>query len=200
MTHRTPLRAFRVTVLLVLAWGAVACLAPRGIVEVHSPPYPVTHAGETSETLGDKEDEVFMEVKRARIPRPIENLAVHYRAYFPGGEAIRPGDRESYVKIDGRKAYKVVFRTSYIRRRKRLKDDVLPEKTPKGWTVRSIPDPMTGKFIRVLYGPVIPRKRILYLVEGDRYLYYIFMRADGDAVEPATKKFEELVHKGIEYK
>jgi hypothetical protein len=159
----------------------------------------VTHTDESTETLGDEEDKVFMEVKRAEIPRPLENLAVHYRAYFPGGEAIRPGDRESYVEIAGRKAYRVVFRTSYIRRRKRLKDDAARDKVPKGWTVKTIVDPMTGKFIRALYGPVIPRKRILYLVEGKRYLYYIYLRADGDAVEPAVKKFENLVRKGIEY-
>ena len=116
MSRWTPSRTSKLAVLLALAWVAAGCQAPRGITELHAPPYPVTSEDEARETLGDDEDKVFLEVKRARIPKPLENLAVHYRAYFPGGEAIRPGDRESYVKIKGRNAYKVVFQTSYIRR------------------------------------------------------------------------------------
>jgi hypothetical protein len=200
MNRRTFLLALEWTALWALVWTAGGCTASRGLLEVHSLPYPVTYEDESSETLSDPDDKVFMEVRRSRISKPLENLAVHYRAYFPGGVPKKPGDKESYVKIDGRNAYKVVFRITYIRRRKRLRDGKIPDKIPKGWSVRHIADPVTGKSIPVLYGPVIPRKRVLYLVEGDHYLYYIFMRADGDAIPTAMKKFENLVRKGIEYK
>ena len=128
-------------------------------------------------------------------------MAIHYAALFPEGEIIRPGDTEEYVKIDGRNAYKVVFRPNYIRRRKRIdgKKKLSPENIPQGWTLTNVEDPTTGKPTPVLYGPVIPRQKILYLVEGDPYIYYIFFRADGDSIEPARKKFEEFVRKGIKY-
>lgn len=177
------------------------CLATRGIVNVESRPYPLVYEDDSTERFSDSEDTVFIEVRRRKVSRPLENLAIHYAALFPGGEIVRPGDTEDYLKIDGRNAYKVVFRTNYIRRRKRLEANqkLGPGDAPPGWTLTNIEDPATGKRIPVLYGPVIPRQKILYLVEGDQYIYYIFMRADGDSIEPARKKFEEFVRKDIKY-
>jgi hypothetical protein len=51
-----------------------------------------------------------------------------------------------------------------------------------------------------MQGPIIRRERILYLVAGDQYVYYILMRADGDAIEPARKKLEKLVREDIKYR
>jgi len=177
------------------------CLATRGIIDVGSHPYPLIYEDDSTEKFADADQTVFIEVRRRKISRPLENLAIHYAALFPDGEIIRPGDTEEYVKIDGRNAYKVVFRTNYIRRRKRVetKDKLTPGEAPPGWTLMNIEDPTTGKPTPVLYGPVIPRQRILYLVEGDLYIYYVFMRADGDSIEPARKKFEDFVRKDIKY-
>ncbi|MEJ2716521.1 MAG: hypothetical protein P8182_05195 [Deltaproteobacteria bacterium] len=147
----------------------------------------------------DEDDKVFIEVRKAKIEAPVDNLAIRYRALFPEGEIIRPGDREEYVDVDGRKAYRVVFRTKYIRRRKRLAKGQEPENIPEGATIHSILDPATGESVPVLYGPIIPRQKILYLVEGKHYIYYILLRADGDAIGPAEKKFEEFVRTGINY-
>jgi len=170
------------------------------MVEVKSPPYPVTYEDDSMKRFGDREDTVFIEVSRARISRPLDNLAIHYRAFFPAGETVRPGDLEEYLDVAGKTAYRVLFRTEYIRRRKRLAKSDKPDKPPEGWTVRTMEDPLTGKNIPVFYGPVIPRQKILYLVQGDLYLYYVFFRADGDSIEPAKKKFDELVQKGIAYR
>lgn len=177
------------------------CFAARGIIDIRAHPYPRIYEDDSTEKFSDPEDTVFIEVRRGKVSRPLENLAIHYAALFPGGEIVRPGDTEEYVKIDGRNAYKVVFKTNYIRRRKRVEADqkLGPGEAPPGWTLMNIEDPATGKTIPVLYGPVIPRQKILYLVEGDRYVYYIFMRADGDSIEPARKKFEEFVRKGIKF-
>ncbi|MGB6065894.1 MAG: hypothetical protein WBG50_13920 [Desulfomonilaceae bacterium] len=177
------------------------CFTERSIVKAGSDPYPLIYQDDSTEKFSDSKDAVFVEVRRRKVSRPLENLAIHYAALFPGGEVVKPGDTEEYVKIDGRNAYKVVFRTNYIRRRKRIdpKKKFDPDKVPPGWTLTNIEDPITGKPTPVLYGPVIPRQKILYLVEGDPYVYYIFFRADGDAIEPARKKFEEFVRKGIKY-
>lgn len=179
----------------------VGCLATRGIIDVGSRPYPIIYEDESTEKFSNPGGNVFIEVRRRKISRPLENLAIHYAALFPGGEVVRPGDIEEYVKIDGKNAYKVVFRTNYIRRRKRVDANakLAPGDAPPGWTLMNIEDPTTGKPMPVLYGPVIPRQKILYLVEGDLYVYYILMTADGDSIEPARKKFEEFVRKDIKY-
>ncbi len=193
--HPTAIIWLLVPVLLT------GCFAARGIVKVGSQPYPLIYQDDSTEKFSDSEDAAFVEVRRKKVSRPLENLAIHYAALFPGGEVVRPGDTEEYVKIDGRNAYKVIFRPNYIRRRKRIdpKKKLDPGKIPLGWKVANIEDPTTGKLTPVLYGPVIPRQKILYLVEGGPFIYYIFFRADGDAIEPARKKFEEFVRKGIKY-
>ncbi len=175
------------------------CFGPRGMKEIQTRPYSVTYEDDTSARFGDGDDKVFIHVRKANLPRPLDNLAIHYPAFFPSGEIIRPGDVEEYVKVDGRNAYKVVFRTTYIRPRKLPKGPLEKEKIPDGWEARNIVDPLSGKPMDVLYGPIMSRERILYLVEGKKHLYYIFLRADGDAVESAKKKFEEFVTKEIKY-
>jgi hypothetical protein len=185
---------------LLLGTLVAGCSAARGISEIRSHPYPVVQEDDAAEKLMDENDTVFIEVRKAKVGGPVDNLAIRYRSLFPEGEAIRPGDREEYVDIDGKKAYRVVFRTKYIRRRKRLESALKPENLPEGATIRSILDPATGESVPVLYGPVIPRQKILYLVEGKQYIYYILLRADGDSIGPAQKKFKEFVRNGIEYR
>lgn len=183
------------------AIGLVAgCFAARGIVEVQSQPYPKTYEDDSVVRFGDKDDTVFMEARRSKKTGRLDNLAIHYRSQFPDGEIVRPGDQEEYLKIDSKNAYKVTFRPKYIRRRKPLEKAPQPDEVPAGWTVQTIAEPATGKLIPVLYGPIIPQQRVVYLVEGDTYLYYIFMRADGDSITPAREKFDEFVRKGIAYK
>ena len=201
LSHSRSLWSWRKAIIgLFLIALVCGCSTSRVITEFRSHPYPVIHEDVSSDKLMDEEDKVFIEVRKAKIGGAVDNLAIRYRALFPEGEIIRPGDREEYVDVDGTKAYRVVFRTKYIRRRKRLGNALKPENVPEGATIRSILDPATGESVSVLYGPVIPRQKILYLVEGDQYIYYIFLRADGDAVGPAQKKFEEFVRTGIEYR
>ncbi len=188
-----------IPLLLVLAF-LPGCFGSRGMKEIPAPPYPLTYEDDTTARFGDADDRIFMEVRKAALPRALDSLAIHYRAFFPSGEIIRPGDVEEYVKVDGHNAYKVVFRNTYIRPRKLPKGSVDKEKLPEGWEVRNIIDPISGKAVDVLYGPIMPRERMLYLVEGKSHLYYIFLRADGDSVDKAKKKFEEFVSKGIKYK
>jgi hypothetical protein len=185
---------------MVVLVSVAGCVAARGISDVRSRPYPVTHEDDAAIRFGDKDDNVLVEVKKTPIPRRLDNLAIHYRTFFPGGEIIRPGDYEEYVKVDGKNAYKVTFRTEYIRQRKRVEDPSAKEKLPEGWTLRTIVDPITGKPTPVLYGPIIPRCKLLYLVEGNSNLYYILMRADGSYIPGARREFDDLVHKGIDYK
>ncbi len=148
---------------------------------------------------GDKDDNVFVEVRRAQIPKEIGNLAIHYSALFPGGVKITPGDHEEYVTVAGNKAYKVVFRTSHLRKRKRLEGDTPPEDLPEGWSLHHMVDPSNGASIPVIHGPIVPREQILYLVEGKSYIYYIYMRADGASIEPAKKRFEKFLNEEIDY-
>ena len=200
LLHSRSLWPWREVIIGLAVSALVAgCSASRGITEIRSHPYPVIHEDDSAEKLMDEDDKVFIEVRKAKIDGAVDNLAIRYRSLFPEGEIIRPGDREEYVDIDGRKAYRVVFRTKYIRIRKRLESGLKPENLPEGATIRSILDPATGETVPVLYGPVIPRRKILYLVEGKQYIYYILLRADGDAIGPAQKKFKEFVRSGIEY-
>jgi len=188
--------------LLPLFVVLAGCFAARGIAEITTFPYPVVYQDDSTARFGDEDDKVFIEVRRIQTARPLENLAIHYAALFPGGEIIRPGDSEEYLKLDGKSAYKVVFRTKYIRQRKRVSEKSSSDsgKVPTGWTSATMEDPATGKKMKILLGPVIPQQRVLYLVQGDSYLYYIFWRADGDEIEKSRKKFEQFVRQEINYK
>ncbi|MBI5248672.1 MAG: hypothetical protein HY912_04190 [Desulfomonile tiedjei] len=190
----------RITLWFLVIGLLAGCFSARGLTEIQSSPYTGTYEDDSTARFSNPDDSVFFEVRRTKVSRPLENLAVHYAALFPGGEVIRPGDAEEYTKIDGKNAYKVVFKTNYIRNRKRVDPKRIDEPVSPGWTKVSIEDPDTGKQIPVLYGPVIPRQRVLYLVEGDSYIYYIVMRADGDAIESVRKRFEDFVRKDIKYK
>jgi len=172
------------------------------MTEITSYPYPVTYQDDSSARFADKDDSIFIDVRRTKISRPLDNLAIHYAALFPGGEIIRPGDNEEYIKINDKNAYKVVFQTKYIRKRKRMDEKAVTDsgRVPPGWTVASMEDPITGKRIRVLHGPVIPEERILYLVQGDSYIYYILWKADGESIEQSRKKFEQFVRQDINYR
>ncbi len=178
------------------------CIGTYGITEISDYPYDLVHEDDSSAKFGVRGDDASIEVRKVASPRPIENLAINYGALFPEGEIIRPGDTEEYTKIDGRNAYKVIFRPKYIRKRKRVDDNTgtKTEEPPEGWTQATIYDPLTGRPETVLQGPVIRRERVLYLVAGDQYIYYILMRADGDAIEPARKKLEKLVREDIKYR
>lgn len=103
------------------------------------------------------------------------------------------------MKLDGRNAYRVTFREKYIRKRKRSPQNFRTEDLPKGWTLSKILDPETGKPVRVIQGPVVPSASMLYLVEGEKYVYYMLLRADGDSIGLGKKRFMEFVHKGIKY-
>jgi len=188
-------------ICFLLGISLTSCLGTYGITEITDHPYDLIHEDDSTARFGLRNDDVSIEVRRVASPRPIENLAINYGALFPDGEVIRPGDTEEYVKIDGRNAYKVIFRPKYIRKRKRVdeKAGAKKEEPPEGWTRVTINDPLTGKPETILQGPVIRRERILYLVAGDKYVYYILMRADGDAVESARKKLEKLVREDLKY-
>jgi hypothetical protein len=179
-----------------------SCLGTYGITEIADHPYSLIYEDDSTARFGVQDDDVSIEVRRVASPRPIENLAINYGALFPDGEVIRPGDTEEYVKIDGRNAYKVIFRPKYIRKRKRVgeKTGAKKEEPPGGWTRVTINDPLTGKPETILQGPVIRRQRILYLVAGDQYVYYILMKADGDAFDSAQKKLEKLVREDLKYR
>ncbi|MEW6531589.1 MAG: hypothetical protein AB1473_12175 [Thermodesulfobacteriota bacterium] len=187
--------------LFCLVTGFVAsCSAPRGITEILYEPYALIYEDDSTERYGNKDESVLMEIRKTAMPRKLDNLAIHYNAFFPGGEIIRPGDVEEYVTIDKRKAYRVTFRTKYLRRRERAPADATQENVPPGWTLGSMIDPISGSSIRVLYGPIVPVFSRLYLVEGDAFLYYIFLKAEGDLIDSARDKFEKFVQSGIDYR
>ncbi len=185
----------------LLGISLTSCLGTYGISEITDHPYNLIYEDDSTARFGLRDDDVSIEVRKVASPRPIENLAINYGALFPDGEVIRPGDTEEYVKIDGRNAYKVIFRPKYIRKRKRVDENAGAKKAepPEGWTRATITDPLTGKPETILQGPVIRRERILYLVAGDKYVYYILMRADGEAIESARKKLEKLVREDLKY-
>jgi hypothetical protein len=186
--------------LLLLVGGMLGgCFAARGMSEIRAFPYPIVYEDELTERFSDAETGATIEVRKARISRPLDNLAIHYQAIFPGGEIIRPGDHEEYVKVGDKNAYRVVYRQKYIRKRKRADDKKSLENIPAGWTVRSTEDPATGKPVKVLLGPVVPQQKVLYLVEGPEHLYYVLLTADGDSIEAARKKFEKFVREDIQY-
>jgi hypothetical protein len=201
MVKRLSTTSLKCSILMVLTVFLSSCFGVRGFTEITASPYPLISEDDSIARFGDADGNTFVEVRKEQTSRPVEHLAVHYRSLFPGGEIIRPGDSEEYVKINGKNAYKVVFRTKYIRKRKRLgsKSEVDPESIPEGWTPAKMEDPVTGEIVRVLHGPIIPQQKILYLVQGDPYIYYVFLRADGDSIKSAKKKFEKFVQEDIKY-
>jgi hypothetical protein len=186
--------------LLLPACALVAgCVVGKGVPEIRAFPYPLTYEDDNTQRFSDPSSDAFVEIRKTRSPGPLDNLAVHYASLFPGGEVIRPGDQEDYVKVGDHKAYRVVFRTKYVRKRKRLKDKDADAEIPAGWTRTTIEDPATGNPLPVLYGPVIPQQRLLYLVEGPTHIYYVFLRANGEMIEPARERFEKLVREEMKF-
>lgn len=197
-----PLRSYTCISLCVMVLCLLcSCFGKRGITEVKYKPYAVDYEDDSTLRLSDQTDEIFVEVRATSTSKPMENLAIHYPALFPGGEIIRPGDREEYVRINGHTAYKVTFGPKYIRKRKRIPEAERGKKTaiPEGWTATTMEDPVSGKPIPVMYGPVIPQQKILYLVQGKSRVYYILMKADGDSIEKATRSLDSFVKEGIDY-
>lgn len=182
--------------------GSLAgCFSSRGISEISYHPYPLIYEDDSTARFGDPDDNVFIEVRRTPVSRSVDNLVIHYPSLFPGGEVVKPGDKEEYFDLNGKRAYKVVFRPKYLRKRKRVdeKSEGNPKEIPSGWEESTMEDPQTGKRIKVLQGPVIPSQKILYLVQGDSYIYYVMMRADGKYIEPAREKLEKFVRDEIKY-
>ena len=118
--------------LMAVAGVTGGCLAARGMSEIKAFPYPIVYEDDSMERFADAETGATVEIRKARISRPLENLAIHYQSIFPGGEIIRPGDHEEYVKIGERNAYRVIYRQKYIRKRKRIADQI--SEAPQGCT------------------------------------------------------------------
>jgi hypothetical protein len=184
--------------LIIVSCAVHGCMSGVSLSQIKTKPAPLVYQDDSAAKFNDPEDTVFVEVRTTAISKPIENLAIHYFSLFPDGETIRAGDTEEYVTVNDKNAYKVVFRPTYIRKRERI--DAKEKQIPSGWKTATIEDPYTTKPVRIMYGPVIPRQKILYLVEGRKYVYYVLLRADGDAIEPAGRKFEDFVKNGINYK
>ncbi len=201
MTSTHKLFLYKCLFVVGIIIGAAGCFGKRGLYEIKERPYPVLHEDDSTVRLGSKDDNVFIEIRSVAANKPMENLAIYYPALFPGGEIIRPGDREEYVKVNGHNAYKVVFQTKYIRKRKRItgSEKEAKKSLPNGWTIMTMEDPLTGKPIPVMYGPIIPQQKILYVVQGTSRIYYVLLRADGDAIDAAVKTFDKLVKEGIDY-
>jgi hypothetical protein len=173
------------------------CFGTSGMAEIKARPYHVTYEDDSTLKMGDADDTVSIEIRRISIPRQLPKLAIHYNTLFPGGENIRPGDSEEYVKIGDKEAFKVSFRPDYIRLRKRAPKSE-SEEIPPNWAHSKMEDPK-GEVVPVIVGPVVSREKTLYLVQGDKYLYYIFFRADGDTVKSAGEKFKQFIQKDINY-
>ncbi|MGO8880488.1 MAG: hypothetical protein ACLPVO_16240 [Desulfomonilaceae bacterium] len=190
--------------VISLGIGAVLvqnCFGPRGMSEIKYRPLPLINENSSLAKLSDTSDDVSIEIRKAPVSKPIENLAIHYPALFPDGETIRPGDREEYVPIGNKTAYKVVFSTKYIRKRKRLQtqNGKIVNDIPPGWTESTFEDPVSGKKIPIMIGPIIAEKKILYLVPGSESVYYVLLNVDGNDHEDAIKNFDKFVKQGINY-
>lgn len=192
----TVLSAGIVTVLVQ------SCFGPAGMSEIKYKPIPLIYEESSLARFTDAGDDVSIELRKAPVSKPMENLAIHYPALFPGGVTIRPGDREEYVTIGGKNAYKVVFSTKYIRKRKRLNEKAgkSDQDIPPGWTESTLEDPVSGKMTPVIVGPVVPERKILYLVPGSQNVYYILLKLDGTNNEDAIKDFDKFVKEGIDYR
>jgi len=184
-----------------IVFGVAGCFGKGGISEIKEHPFPILYEDDSTVRLGRQDDDAFIEIRSIAKGKPMENLAIYYPALFPGGEIIRPGDREEYIKVNNQDAYKVIFRTKYIRKRKRITgpEQDANKNFPDGWTIMTMEDPITGKPIPVMYGPIIPQQKVLYIVQGKTRIYYILLRADGDAIEAAVKTFDKFVKESIDY-
>lgn len=200
--HRPKMiRVFSVMILAV-ALLVSGCLGRGQVKDFSSPPLPVIYEDEVTTKLRDADDSQFIEIRKTPTSKPIENLAIHYPALFPGGEIIRPGDTEEYTLVDGKNSYKVVFRTKYIRKRRHLteKEKSDEQDLPAGWTKSFTEDSSSGSRIQIAIGPTVPQHRILYVVPGDQNVYYLFFRIDGENYEKAIKDFDKFVREDMRYK
>lgn len=202
MRHRPEMIRCYPVFILTVAFLVSGCFGTTQLKDFSSAPLPVIYEDDTTTRLRDDDDNKFIEIRKTPTSRPMENLAIHYPALFPGGEIIRPGDTEEYTMINGKNAYKVVFRTKYIRKRKRLTEKEQSDKfqIPDGWSKSAIEDPGSGSSIPIILGPVIPQHRVLYLVPGDQNVYYLFMRVDGENYEKSLKEFDKFVREDMNYK
>ncbi len=182
--------------LWIMALLLMGCVGSRPVKLTNEEPYPTIEATDSTAKFGDVDDSVLIEVRKKPISGPLKNLAIHYAALFPDAQVIRRGDSEAYLTVKGKNAYKVTFQTTYIRNRKRFTENT---EIPPGWRLSEMDDADTGKTIPIIYGPIIPRQKVLYLVEGEKFVYYIFMRADGETIGPAKKQLETFVTSGINY-
>ena len=177
-----------------------SCFRPAGMPEIKYKPLDTIYEDDSWVKFRDTNDDVSIELKKASVSKPIENLAIHYLSLFPDGETVKPGDREEYVTIADKMAYKVIFNTKYIRKRKRIAEKTgNDKKTPDGWTESTMEDTVSGKEIPILVGPVIPQRKILYLVPGTENVYYLMLTIDGTDHEEAIKSFDKFVREGIKY-
>lgn len=200
--HRQNVVHRHLVMIMTMALLVSGCLGSSQIKDYGLPPLPVIYEDETTTKFRDTDDNKFIEIRKTPTSKPIENLAIHYPALFPGGEIIRPGDTEEYTMINGKNSYKVIFRTKYIRKRKRLSEKELSGKVeiPADWTRSTIDDASTGSKIPILLGPIIPQHRILYVVPGEQNVYYLFMRVDGENYEQVMKDFDKFVREEVNYK
>ncbi len=193
--------------LIVISTGIVAvltqsCFGPSGMAEIRYKPFPLISENRSFVKYEDAGDDVTIEIRKAPVSKSVENLAIHYPSLFPDGETIHPGDREEYVTVNGKTAYKVIFNTKYIRKRKRLEttSGKTREEIPPGWSESTWEDPVSGAKTPILIGPVIPERKILYLVPGSENVYYVLLKVDGADHEDAIKKFDKFVKDGIDYR
>lgn len=193
--------------LVVISTGIVAvltqsCFGPVGMADIKYKPLPLISENSSFIKYEDSGDDVSIELRKAPVSKSVENLAIHYPSLFPDGETIHPGDREEYVTVSGKTAYKVIFNTKYIRKRKRLKtkSGKSPEDIPSGWSESIWDDPVSGAKTPILVGPVIPERKILYLIPGSKNVYYVLLKVDGTDYEDAIKKFDKFVKEGIDYR
>lgn len=177
-----------------------ACFPSKGLVEVKKRPLPVLSEDDSTLRMGDEKDRIFIEVRKAPSSGAPGNLAIRYEQIFPGGPAIRLKDRDRYLNLGENVAYRVDFEPSYIRYRKRIPIDDENFKAPEGWSVREFNPRESENSQKILVGPVTKRQTVLFLVEGNDYIYYVFGRADGSAIKAMIKIIEDLVEEGIDYR
>ncbi len=80
------------------------------------------------------------------------------------------------------------------------KNGKIVDDIPPGWTESTFEDPISGKKIPIMIGPIIPERKILYLAPGSESVYYILLTLDGKDHEDAIKNFDKFVKQGINYK
>ncbi len=175
------------------------CFSTKGLIEVKKRPLPVISEDDSTLRMGDEKDRIFIEVRKAPSAGAHGNLAIRYEQLFPGGPAIRLKDRDRYLDLGDNVAYRVDFEPSYIRYRKRFPTSDENFKVPKGWSVRKLNPNGPDNSQKILVGPVTKRQTVLFLVEGNDYIYYVFGRADGSSISAMMKIIEDLVEEGIDY-